>query len=1108
MYHEYVHYLTRRLMSQMPLWLVEGLAKFYGNIRIDGKTAYVGAPSTSNVLLLRQSPLLSLSTLFDVTASSPYYHEENKASIFYAESWALTHYLIAHDWRDKAHRVNDFVTLLGQNVPQAEAARRTIGDPQALQGALNPYIHNFSFSAARLDTPATDESDFQVLPFSEAESLAVRADFMAYDRHYAEAQAMLEEALKLDPKLAAACESMGFLNFQQGKTAEAGKWYSEAVALNSQSYVANFYYAVNLLKGRVDDDSTARAVSSLRAAIKINPNFAPAYNALAYVLAIASPMQNPDEAYLMVIHAVELEPGNVSYRVRAVQVLERLNRAEDAARVANLAVSMARTPQEQAEASTALSGAQQFQAYHNRADEFKKAQASAESSGQTTQTPRPNVGPGLGGAFRVGGGVSPPKAVFAPDPEYSEEARKAKYQGTCVLWLVVGPDGKPRDIKVARTLGLGLDEKAIEAVKQWKFEPAMKDGKPVAVQINIEVSFRLYSSLDGTWEGDLTFLQGALPSQEGPTTVRYRIAIHGSTVHVYTVEPQDVREVKPDKFRIEQLMTNAVIYATDSGKDSEGSWVETLVFTVTQGKGTTLLTNLSRVVNKIDPPGSNDRSKFARLAAGELKFIEPPTTSSEQNQQTPPALVLKPALEAQGSGSAMVGGGLSAITPASSDAALPNALGVDLGSLDGTWEGDLVFVRGATLRYTNSTSRRCRITIQGSEVHVYNVQPQDVREVKPGRFHIERLMTNPVIYATDSGHDNEGTWVETQVLAVTLKNGTALLTNFARVVNNLNLPISSDHSKFAVEAAGEFKLMPANSSEEVQESPSTPQAPLHNPFANSGSGYASDQIAQAARGVAANRVGYGDGHDFGLGQGTQGAPVQGGLQVLSDTEGVDFGPYLERVLHDVKQNWYLLIPDSARAPVMKKGKVGIEFAILKDGHVGGMKLVSSSGDVAFDRAAYGGIANSNPFPPLPMEFHGQYLAVRFGFLYNPDKGDLAGPSAPVGASAPAGTSSPATPTKPGITVRIFPPGVVTVPVGGSEVISVQVEGTTKTGVTWSIKGAGCFGSACGTMQGDLYLAPASLPSPPPVTLKATSEADLFASDSITVNLVAAKDTQK
>jgi TonB family protein len=94
--------------------------------------------------------------------------------------------------------------------------------------------------------------------------------------------------------------------------------------------------------------------------------------------------------------------------------------------------------------------------------------------------------------FRVGGGVSAPKALYAPDPEYSEEARKAKYQGVCVLKLVVGPDGHPRDISVSRSLGLGLDEKAMEAVRNWKFEPALKDGKPVAVAINVEVQFRLY----------------------------------------------------------------------------------------------------------------------------------------------------------------------------------------------------------------------------------------------------------------------------------------------------------------------------------------------------------------------------------------------------------------------------------------------------------------------------------------------------------------------------------------------------------------------------------------------------------------------------------------
>ncbi|MCU1284418.1 MAG: TonB-like protein [Acidobacteriales bacterium] len=107
------------------------------------------------------------------------------------------------------------------------------------------------------------------------------------------------------------------------------------------------------------------------------------------------------------------------------------------------------------------------------------------------------VGPGSGGGFgggplRVGGGVKAPTPLETPDPEYSEEARKAKYQGVVVLWLVVGPDGHPKNIKVERPLGMGLDQKAVEAVQRWRFEPATKDGKPVAVQINVEVNFRLY----------------------------------------------------------------------------------------------------------------------------------------------------------------------------------------------------------------------------------------------------------------------------------------------------------------------------------------------------------------------------------------------------------------------------------------------------------------------------------------------------------------------------------------------------------------------------------------------------------------------------------------
>ena len=168
-----------------------------------------------------------------------------------------------------------------------------------------------------------------------------------------------------------------------------------------------------------------------------------------------------------------------------------------------------------------------------------------------------------------------------------------------------------------------------------------------------------------------------------------------------------------------------------------------------------------------------------------------------------------------------------------------------------------------------------------------------------------------------------------------------------------------------------------------------PAAPPPNPFAKSAPMSAGTAIAQAAQAAAAHRGGFaGDDGNYGLGTGAKPTAAMGPLDILTDTMGVDFGPYLQRVLHDVRVNWYNLIPESARAPIMKKGKVSIEFAIMKDGSVAGMKLISTSGDVALDRGAWGGITASNPFPPLPNEFGGQYLALRFHFYYNPDRSDL------------------------------------------------------------------------------------------------------------------------
>jgi periplasmic protein TonB len=105
----------------------------------------------------------------------------------------------------------------------------------------------------------------------------------------------------------------------------------------------------------------------------------------------------------------------------------------------------------------------------------------------------PGEGGGYGGGlYHVGGGVSAPQLIFAPDPEFSDEARRAKFQGVCVVSLVVDSQGHPQQVQVVRHLGMGLDQKAVDAVKQYRFKPATLQGKPVPVEVNIEVTFRIY----------------------------------------------------------------------------------------------------------------------------------------------------------------------------------------------------------------------------------------------------------------------------------------------------------------------------------------------------------------------------------------------------------------------------------------------------------------------------------------------------------------------------------------------------------------------------------------------------------------------------------------
>jgi len=155
-----------------------------------------------------------------------------------------------------------------------------------------------------------------------------------------------------------------------------------------------------------------------------------------------------------------------------------------------------------------------------------------------------------------------------------------------------------------------------------------------------------------------------------------------------------------------------------------------------------------------------------------------------------------------------------------------------------------------------------------------------------------------------------------------------------------------------------------------------PSAPVPN--INAGASNPNEQLQQEMRRAMRG----GGGGDSGLGVPPQNQGLNGSVQILSDTMGWDYGPYIQRVIWDTEQAWWPIIPDEARPPFNKQGQTFIRFTILRNGNVVDMHLDGPSGDVALDRAAWAGITGAAPFPPLPKEFKGPSLELRFDFLYN------------------------------------------------------------------------------------------------------------------------------
>jgi Tfp pilus assembly protein PilF len=331
-YHEYTHSLLHLNFRWLPIWLDEGLAEFYGNTRFEKDRIYVGAP-TVRFSVLRNGSLFPLDKLLLANGSSPYYHDEDKVQMFYAESWALVHYLTFGPGMEHGVRMNQFYHLLQQGMDQKKAFEQVFGDTKELQNNLDQYVHKFAMQAYVIANPPQIDSDrFATRNLTVAESETELGAYHLWSHDLAHARPLLEAALTADPKLGVAHENIGFLDFADGKDADAVREFTEAYALDNNLYLSLFYKTMlsPMVQSSTPGD-TAGFEDALSKTLSLNSNFAPAYIQLACLYAGQGKLSN---ALGLVRRAEELEPSRAGYYLLDGQIQLRLGQSAQAAAIA------------------------------------------------------------------------------------------------------------------------------------------------------------------------------------------------------------------------------------------------------------------------------------------------------------------------------------------------------------------------------------------------------------------------------------------------------------------------------------------------------------------------------------------------------------------------------------------------------------------------------------------------------------------------------------------------------------------------------------------------------------------------------------------------------
>jgi len=390
-YHEYAHAILNLNFRELPVWLSEGLAEYFGNSRIRDNEVNIGMPSRYLIETLQQNHLIPIDELLRADRQSPYYNEQNRVSVFYAESWAIVHYLLLDPGARQQQLLTNFLKAWEAGGDQVEAAEKTFGDLKKFSQTMEAYTRNQNFMMGTVKTSVRgDPKSFASREMPAAELNAYRALFYVHTRRPSEAEAAAKEALGQDPQLSLGYEAQGLNEYTQERYATAYPMFSRAMETNGATFSAYYFAAAcKLREGLGSEKENQEVIANLEKTIALNPLFAPAYANLASLYSMHP--ATTDKALSLGRKAVELDPGNLRYAIMFAHDLLNAGRIADAKTLATRIRQAAWTPKDKENAEELVHSIEDFEEQSRHAAE--RARLAEELRANATTAPSGPMGP-------------------------------------------------------------------------------------------------------------------------------------------------------------------------------------------------------------------------------------------------------------------------------------------------------------------------------------------------------------------------------------------------------------------------------------------------------------------------------------------------------------------------------------------------------------------------------------------------------------------------------------------------------------------------------------------------------------------------------------------